>query len=244
MMQQTLATALALAAGFLVWSTPADSADPIGDVDFVQVWAYGTPPGSGRDAIFRGHRVVSNETLETVSQASLQVTFVDGTTLALGESTTLVLDEFVFDPNASDSMVAQFANGLFHLVSGAIDEETVRIETPAMAIGLRGTDIVVKVDDEGNTDLAVRSGNATATPTAGGETVVVEAGQTASASPGDNTIILVSGLPSFATTGLPAGGAGFRNLGGGAGDAGTGTPSPGSFGGMGDSGGGIRGGSQ
>ena len=242
MRQYLRKTALALAMGLTTWSGSAGAAGPIGDVDVVDVWAYGTPPESGREAVFRGHQVVANETLETVRQAYLHVTFVDGTSLALGESTVLVLDEFVYDPNASDSMVAEFANGVFHLISGAIDEDTVRIETPAMAIGLRGTEIVVKVDDDGNTDLAVRGGSATATPNAGGETVIVGAGQTASGSPGGTTIVIVDGLPDFATTELPTGSSGYRNLGGGSGDSGAGTAGPGNFSGMGGDSDGAAGG--
>jgi len=209
---------LALVMAAVTSETMAQSGGPIGNVDLVEVWAYGTPPGSERDAIFRGHQVVSNETIETVRGGFMHVTFVDGTTLSLGESTTLLLDEIVYDPNATDSMVAAFSSGLFHLVSGDMDEENVLLETPAMAIGLRGTDIVVQVDDAGNTDLAVRDGSATATPTAGGDTVVVNTGQTASGSPGDTTIVVINGLPNFATSGLPTANRGRRNLGGASGD--------------------------
>ncbi len=204
---------LALSAAGGIEVAYADEA--IGNVDLVEVWAYGTPPEAERNAVFRGHGVVAQETLETVRSGFLHLTFVDGTTLALGESTTLVLDDFVYDPGATgDSMIAELAGGLFHLVSGDLDNEGVILETPALAIGLRGTDIVVRVGEDGTTDLAVRGGAATATPTAGGDTVVVNTGQTATGSPGDTTVILVDGLPNFATRDLPTATKGRRNIGG------------------------------
>jgi FecR protein len=218
MMRFFCAAVMSAAVGAMTYAGTAPAAEGIGNVDLVQVWAYGTPPGSGRDAIFRGHAVVASETIETVRNGFVHVTFVDGTTLALGESTVLVLDDFVYDPNASDSMVAEFASGVFHLVSGAIDEENVVLQTPALAIGLRGTEIVVRVDDNGTTDLAVLGGSATARPTAGGDMVIVNAGQTATGSPGDTTIVIVNGLPGFATSGLPSATSGRRNLGGASSD--------------------------
>ncbi len=209
------ASRVAICLAALTIGQSANAVDGIGAVDLVEVWAYGTPPGGERDAIFRGHQVYTDETIETVRGGFVHMTFVDGTTLALGESTMLVLDDFVYDPNAADNMVADFAGGLFHLVSGDIDKGAVLISTPAMAIGLRGTDIVVQVGDDGTTDLAVIDGSVTATPTAGGPAVDVNAGQTVSGSPGDTTLILVNGLPNFATRDLPTATKGRRNLGGG-----------------------------
>ena len=233
MKRQFLLAPLVLALSAIGGTGTGHADEAVGNVDLVEVWAYGTPPESERDSVFRGHGVVVQETLETVRSGFLHVTFVDGTTLALGESTILVLDEFVYDPDSTgDSMVAQLASGLFHLVSGDLDNEGVVLETPALAIGLRGTDIVVRVGEDGTTDLAVRGGAATATPTAGGDTVVVNTGQTATGSPGDTTVILVDGLPNFADRDLPTATKGRRNVGGASGgDRGSGdAANPGSGG--------------
>ena len=221
----------------------AQGLEGIGNVDLVEVWAYGTPPGGARDSIFRGHQVFTDETIETVSNAYVHMTFVDGTTLAIGESTVLILDDFVYDPNASDSFVAEFSGGLYHLISGDIDKETVLIQTPGLAIGLRGTDIVVRVGDDGTSDLAVLGGTATATPTAGGDTIDVNAGQTATGKPGDTTVVITNGLPAFATTDLPTGTTGHRNLGGGTGGGRSGVSGGGSSGGS-SSGGSSSGGAS
>lgn len=223
-MSNSLGRTVSLGACLMVLAGAVEAQGPesIGNVDLVEVWAYSTPPGGARDSIFRGHQVFTDETIETVTNAYVHMTFVDGTTLAIGESTVLVLDSFVYDPNASDSLVADFTGGLYHLISGDIDNESVLIRTPGLAIGLRGTDIVVQVAEDGTTDLAVLEGTATATPTAGGETVDVNAGQTATGSPGIPTVVLTNGLPAFATTDLPTGTRGTRNLGGGAGEGRTG----------------------
>jgi len=48
--------------------------------------------------------------------------------------------------------------------------------------------------------------------------VIVNAGQTATGSPGDTTIVIIDGLPGFATSDLPSATSGRRNLGGASGD--------------------------
>lgn len=199
---------------------PASAADVIGDVAVVEVWAYGTPPDQARRDLRANMQVYVNERVETVKQAEVLIRFLDGTTLGIGAESSIVLDELVYDPNQVDSMVLSMTQGLFHFVTGDIAPEAVTIMTPAMIIGIRGTDIAVSVDST-STELGVRDGNATATPTAGGETVSVGAGETARATVGDRGVSVSLGL-SDATGGAMPGSSGIGSGGFGGGGGGRG----------------------
>lgn len=197
------------------------AAQEIGEVEVVNVWAYGTPVGGPREDLNRNSPVYTDELLETVRTGELRIRFIDGTTLGMGSESTLVLDELVFDPAAADSMKLALASGFFHFVTGSIEKEAVLITTPSMEIGLRGTDLAISVDADGRTELGVRDGIATATPAAGGETVEVAAGQTATANLGDFSIGVSNGLSGSAQGTMPASGTGFGGRGTPGGPTGT-----------------------
>jgi hypothetical protein len=72
--------------------------------------------------------------------ARLRVTLKDGTQLTLGENTTLVLDEFVYDPFKSRvALSVRVIKGAFLFVGGRIEGETgakVQIHTPLAVLGV------------------------------------------------------------------------------------------------------------
>lgn len=192
----------------------------IGTVEVVQVWAYGTPAGASRADLFRNNPVHAGERVETVKTGALRLVFIDGTSLGLGSDSTLVLDELVYDPAGPDSLALELGEGLFHFVTGDIEKEAVVIITPAMIVGVRGTDLAISVDANGFTELGVRDGTGLATPVGGGPTVEVPSGSTATASPGDSSILVREGLSGTAAGTMPGqSGSGF----GGGGNSGQGT---------------------
>jgi hypothetical protein len=163
MISRNLLTTFVLSAG-LAFSPPAFSADVIGEVEMLSVWAYGTPPDEPRRDLRARSDVHADELIETVKSAEVLIRFEDGTTLGLGAESTIYLDELVYDGGAGDSMVLTITQGFFHFVTGDIAPEAVVIETPAMIIGIRGTDLAIGVDGNGTSTVGVRDGAATATP--------------------------------------------------------------------------------
>ena len=213
------AAGLALAA-LLVLSATEGRAQEIGEVEVVRVWAYGTPPGGERGDLFRSNPVHQGETVETVRNGELRVRFADGTTSGLAGDSTIVLDELVYDGGAGDVLAIELSQGFFHFVTGDIAPEAVQISTPAMVIGVRGTDLAIAVGEDGATELGVRDGTAVAAPAAGGDAVDIAAGNTATAEPGDRSIGVSPGLSALATGAMPGGGfGGLGNQGGGSGGA-------------------------
>ena len=225
MNSRNLLTTFILSAGLAV-SAPSLAADVIGEVELLSVWAYGTPPDEPRRDLRARSSVHAEELIETVKSAEVLIVFNDGTTLGLGAESTIYLDELVYYGGAQDSMLLTITQGFFHFVTGDIAPEAVVIETPAMIIGIRGTDLAIGVDESGTTTLGVRDGTATATPAIGGTTVEVATDQTATAEVGDRSVGVSNGLSSTSAGAMPGGssggGSGGRDGGGGGGGNGDG----------------------
>ena len=96
------AIAVAMTA-LLIPSLPA-MAETIGEVELVRVWAYGTAPGSDREDLRRTMAVETDEVVETVKTGELRIVFPDGTSLALGSESTVVLDELVYNGTQGDTL--------------------------------------------------------------------------------------------------------------------------------------------
>jgi hypothetical protein len=116
----------------------------VGAVDKVQANVEATQAGQTR-ALVVNSDVYFRDQCHSGEGARLQATLKDGTQLTLGENATLVVDEFVYDPNSSRGELSiRIAKGAFLYVGGLIEGESgakVRIQTPVGAIGVRGTTV-------------------------------------------------------------------------------------------------------
>lgn len=111
-----------------------------GRIGAVNQEATGTRPGEGPHGLAVGSGVVHGEAIRTSPQGSTQIAFPDQSTLNVGHSTSLVIDEFVYDPNArSGNMVATLGHGALRFVGGQISHGSgVTIETQIGTLGIRG----------------------------------------------------------------------------------------------------------
>ena len=84
--------------------------------------------------------MLENEKIETSASGSVQVLFVDKTTLNIGPNSSLVIDHFVYDAKAGTGQVAlSLGKGVLRVVGGfATHTGGATIATPAASIGLRG----------------------------------------------------------------------------------------------------------
>ena len=87
-----------------------------------------------------GAQVVENEKIQTTATGSVQVLFIDKTTLNVGPNSTLVIDRFVYNPATTKGELAlSLGKGVIRVVGGvATHSEGATIRTPVAAIGLRG----------------------------------------------------------------------------------------------------------
>lgn len=168
----------------------------IGTAEEVRMAAYGTLPGESQKRIFRNDEVFADQRIKTVTKGGLRIEFLDETELWVGESSELVLDQFVYDPDrGTGELVTELGTGLFRFVTGGMNHDAYRILTPAAVIGVRGTDFSVSVGHNGLTAVSVHSGSVSVSPRGGGSPTSVSAGQTASISTGDGTVSVTSSGP-------------------------------------------------
>ena len=91
-----------------------------------------------------GAPVSSNETVRTGRGSSAVLRFLDNSTLNIGEASTVVLDQFIYDPNrGSQDAIFSLAKGAMRFVSGGVRTRDATVGTPVGVIGIRGTDILV-----------------------------------------------------------------------------------------------------
>ena len=101
--------------------------------------------------ITKGTLIEVNDKVET-KNGKVKIVFKDDTNVTVTESSSLVIDDFVYDPKSgSGKLGLKAAAGTVRYVSGAIakDPKNVKINTPTAAITVRGTDFVMAVSETG-----------------------------------------------------------------------------------------------
>jgi hypothetical protein len=103
--------------------------------------------------IAKGTSVDTNDKIET-KNGVVNIRFKDDTTVKVTENSSLVIDDFVYDPKnaAGGKLSLKAASGTVRYVSGNIahnNPNSVKINTPTAAIAVRGTDFVMAVDETG-----------------------------------------------------------------------------------------------
>jgi hypothetical protein len=97
--------------------------------------------------------IYHNELIETFEESATELTFLDETTINLGPNSSIVLDEFVYDPDPSNSsFVMTVTLGALRFTSGVLPGEAYKINTPVATIGIRGTIVELLVDEELQSD--------------------------------------------------------------------------------------------
>ena len=108
----------------------------------------------GRDTIqvAKGTLIEVNDKVET-KNGKVKIVFKDDTNVTVTESSSLVIDDFVYDPKSGAGKLGlKAAAGTVRYVSGSIakDPKNVKINTPTAAIAVRGTDFVMAVSETGS----------------------------------------------------------------------------------------------
>jgi hypothetical protein len=108
----------------------------------------------GRDTIqiVKGTEIKTNDKVET-KNGKVKIVFKDDTNVTVTESSSLIIDDFVYDPKSGAGKLGlKAAAGTVRYVSGAIakDPKNVKINTPTAAIAVRGTDFVMAVSETGS----------------------------------------------------------------------------------------------
>ena len=116
------------------------AAQNAGKVGAVNQDATGTPPGASSHTLVVGAGVVYKENIKTSAQGSTQILFPDQSTLNVARNSSIVIDEYVYDPKAgTGTMLASITQGALRFVGGQISHTSgVTVNTPVAALGIRG----------------------------------------------------------------------------------------------------------
>ena len=125
--------------------------EAIGYVKTVTGEAWVTNAGQ-RVRAQRGTPILLGSQLRTQAGASLGVSFKDNTMLSFGPNTELTVDEYLYSP-ADDQLKlsTRLLRGTLNYIAGVIAKlkpDAVSVRTPMGVIGVRGTQFLVKVEDE------------------------------------------------------------------------------------------------
>lgn len=153
-------------------------AQQVGQASNVRIVAMQTPPGNRAFEVMRYAPIFRGALLSTSPRGALEVTFSDGSRLALGGGSTVVVDTYVYaGPGGPGQQAVRYTKGLFRFVSGTIPKDRVRLETPTTVIGIRGTTIRTNVEEDGTTTVGVDDGTAVVTSKQTGQSVTLTPGE-------------------------------------------------------------------
>ncbi|MDZ4866353.1 MAG: FecR family protein [Alphaproteobacteria bacterium] len=179
-MKLTRREAVLLAAGALAAPGVARAAtddEGVGSVGDIVNYGWATIAPDPRGEIEFEDSVYMNEVIETDAESAVVVQFADGSKLTIGENAKVVIDRYVYDPAGSNSeQVVTLTKGAFRFLSGSIPKEKVKLQTPTVTIGIRGTELIFDIADDGETEMSTVAGEADCTDGAG-ETLTVGAEQ-------------------------------------------------------------------
>jgi hypothetical protein len=106
--------------------------------------------GSGQIPAHAGQVVFEADGLRTGVDGHVGVTLNDDTRVSLGPSSEVRLERFVYAPAAGGlGLVLKIVRGAMAYVSGQIAKlspDSVRLETPAAIVGVRGTSLAISVE--------------------------------------------------------------------------------------------------
>jgi hypothetical protein len=109
----------------------------------VQQISFRTPQaGVGRN-LAGGQEIFLGDRIITGPGGGLQILLLDGTTFSIGPNTSMVIDEFVFNPaTGTGRLTASVARGTLRVISGRLarqQQEAIRVRLPVATVGVRGT---------------------------------------------------------------------------------------------------------
>jgi VCBS repeat-containing protein len=98
----------------------------------------------------QGDTVHKGDVVQSGSDSTLGITFIDGTVFGLASNAKMVLNEMIYDPNGSDNKsLLSLVQGTISFVAGATAKKgDMKIDTPVATMGIRGTAVLVEIDFE------------------------------------------------------------------------------------------------
>lgn len=125
--------ALALPAGEV-------EAQQVGTAAAVNPAAKASRGSGGARTIVIGQSIAHRERIQTTSVGSVQLLFLDKTSMTIGPNSDLAIDEYVYDPASNTGkLAATLTKGVMRFVGGQISHAgNAQVTTPTAVVGIRG----------------------------------------------------------------------------------------------------------
>lgn len=166
-----------LLAGFV--AADAVAQERVGITGAVNPATTGQPPGLPVRTLVLGDNIVFNETIRTAADGQAQLVFLDKSSMSIGPSSEVVIDEFAYDRGTgAGKLTATATKGLFRYIGGALSKnpDAVTIKTPSATLGIRGGVVLVFIAADGRVTIAFLFGKSSSITTASGTVVLVRPG--------------------------------------------------------------------
>jgi hypothetical protein len=135
------------------------SAEQVGSTSAIRPAATQSVPQGSRTDLRLRDPIIRNAELVTAERGALEVTFLDGSRLSMGQNSRLTVDKYVYGgPGGAGEQSLRYTKGLFRFVSGSIPKDKVKVETPTVTIGIRGTIFRSAVNEDGSGAISVEFG--------------------------------------------------------------------------------------
>ena len=95
-----------------------------------------------------GDNVEKGDVVQSGSNSTLGITFIDGTVFGLSSNARMVLNEMVYDPNGSNnsSLISLVAGTISFVAGETAKHGDMKVDTPVATMGIRGTAVLVEID--------------------------------------------------------------------------------------------------
>src|ERR1700686_1559158 len=116
------------------------AAQQVGTATAVNPLSESTPPGGATAPLIVGAHIVHKERGPTTPAGTVQLLFTDKSSMSIAPNTDIVIDEYVYDPNAQNGhMLVSLTKGALRFVGGQLSHQGAATITPSAAnIGIRG----------------------------------------------------------------------------------------------------------
>jgi hypothetical protein len=135
----------------LALAATAASAQQVGTATAVNPQSESTPPGGAAAPLVVGAHIVHKERIHTAPSGTVQLLFTDKSSMSIGPNSSIVIDEYVYDPNAnSGHMAVSLTKGALRFVGGQLSHAgEALVTTSAATIGIRGGTVTIILGPNG-----------------------------------------------------------------------------------------------
>ena len=118
-----------------------------------------------RKLVDAGYQIIQNHVIETDGIGRAQMLLVDGTSLAIGPNSSVVLDRFIYNPITAEGSLEVTAKGLLRIVGGKVTKkQPALIRTNSATVGIRGGIAIVETEGDSTTAAFIYGTQMTMSP--------------------------------------------------------------------------------